>query len=595
VVVALSLGVIQSDVVRLLGGVKGDEATYVSMAYSLAYDADLKFTRGDLDRFYSVYQSGPSGIFLKQGTNVGISWRGLRPHIRHSERRPDAGLDYGKAFLYPVFAAPFVRVFGLSGLLLLNVLLFAGVVWVAVAFVWARNGGLSATGMAIAFVLATIVPVYVVWLTPEMLNFALVFFAYALWLYKRQPAAAGPAWLLGPASDILAAVLLGLATYSKPPNALLVAPMGLMLLKQRQFKVLAALTLAFAVASGGAFALNGLISGDVSYQGGRRRSFGDRFPFSTPDATFASVGNPMATDDSDAGSLLAPQTMWPLLRHNTVYFFFGRHAGLVPFYFPGAMALVLWAARRRFRDLTSALIMGALAVSVLVLLVLTPYSWAGGGGPPGNRYFLSLYPVLFFVLPAVRPWEAALAWAGGMAFVAPLLLNPFTTSRFVWQAMNTPALRLLPIELTMVDDLPVRLNESRSRIPFGKDPEVLLYFLDPDAPTPEGRGVWVPGARTEDIVVRNERPLSGVGITWQSPVAMQVSASIGGRSITMRVEPGQKVSTWLGAGSGVVYTRGSMAYVLRLSAGSGFVPKEIDPASTDGRFLGAFAELTFRE
>ena len=69
----------------------------------------------------------------------------------------------------------------------------------------------AATGMAVTFILASIVPVYLVWLTPEMLNLALVFYAYALWLYKRQPAAAGPRWLMGPASDVLAAILVNSA------------------------------------------------------------------------------------------------------------------------------------------------------------------------------------------------------------------------------------------------------------------------------------------------------------------------------------------------------------------------------------------------
>ena len=79
----------------------------------------------------------------------------------------------------------------------------------------------------LAFVGATCVPVYAVFLAPEILHFSLVFFAYFLWLYKEVKPDA-PAWLRGRGSDIAAAILLGAATYSKPPNhALLVAPIVL--------------------------------------------------------------------------------------------------------------------------------------------------------------------------------------------------------------------------------------------------------------------------------------------------------------------------------------------------------------------------------
>ena len=107
-----------------------------------------------------------------------------------------------------------------------------------------------------------------------------------------------------------------------------------------------------------------------------------------------------------------------------------------------------------------------LVASVLVLLVLAPFSWGGGGGPPGNRYFLSLYPVLFFLAPPLGAPAAVSTFLGGMLFVAPWIVTPFTASKFTWAAVDTPALRLLPIELTMVDDLPVRLSAERARIPL---------------------------------------------------------------------------------------------------------------------------------
>src|SRR5258705_240041 len=63
------------DVVRS-SGLKGDEATYVSMALSLAYDGDLTYQRRDLERFYGLYQQGPEGIFLKGGKRIRVGLNG---------------------------------------------------------------------------------------------------------------------------------------------------------------------------------------------------------------------------------------------------------------------------------------------------------------------------------------------------------------------------------------------------------------------------------------------------------------------------------------------------------------------------------------
>src|SRR5438105_3686566 len=79
------------DVPRLSGKIKGDEATYVAMALSLAKDHDLKYRSEDYQRFMKSYGSGPEGIFLKRRSG------------------PDGSADtfeFGKAFAYAVAAAP---------------------------------------------------------------------------------------------------------------------------------------------------------------------------------------------------------------------------------------------------------------------------------------------------------------------------------------------------------------------------------------------------------------------------------------------------------------------------------------------------------
>jgi hypothetical protein len=63
-----------ADVPRSGYGVKSDEATYVAMALSVAYDGDLAYEKTDLERFAGLYHSGPNGIFLKRGKHVRVEF-----------------------------------------------------------------------------------------------------------------------------------------------------------------------------------------------------------------------------------------------------------------------------------------------------------------------------------------------------------------------------------------------------------------------------------------------------------------------------------------------------------------------------------------
>src|SRR4030081_3102042 len=90
-VVALAAA-LSVDVVKTGFGIKGDEATYVSMALSLAYDHDLTYERRDLDRFYGLYRSGPDGIFLKKGKRLRFRVNAEPPFI-HETKSADRQTD----------------------------------------------------------------------------------------------------------------------------------------------------------------------------------------------------------------------------------------------------------------------------------------------------------------------------------------------------------------------------------------------------------------------------------------------------------------------------------------------------------------------
>ncbi len=70
------------------------------------------------------------------------------------------------------------------------------------------------------------VPVYAVFLTPEIFNFSLVFVAYFLWLYEEVATGTGRLRGLAAATSPPPCCSAS-ATYSKPTNALLVGPLVL--------------------------------------------------------------------------------------------------------------------------------------------------------------------------------------------------------------------------------------------------------------------------------------------------------------------------------------------------------------------------------
>lgn len=581
------------DVPRLTGKIKGDEATYVSMALSVAKDHDLKYRPEDFTRFVALYGTGPEGIFLKQTST--LNWRlhaGWPPvEIDKTAVSSDVELDYGKPFAYAMAAASFAAVFGLGGLLLFNLLLLTLSAWCAVTFCRARTGRMAGTLIGLIFIGASVVPVYVAWLTPELFNFTLVFVAYFFWLYKDVAPPSAPRWLKRPATDWAAAVLLGIAMFSKPLYGPLIAPLVLTAAGRGRWRSVLMIASLFMVTALALFGTNELITGEWNYQGGIRSSFVSKFPFDDRGTRFES-GNRMATNEANDENLLSPG-MLSLLPRNAVYFLIGRDAGLVPYFFPGVLIGALWLARIRRSPMWQVTTAAGCLAATLGLLVLAPALWNGGGGPVGNRYFLGIYPTLLFLLPAGAGLLPALtALLVGVTFMGPILAHPFAASQTVWLNSERWPLRLLPIELTILNNLPVALKYERFRVPVSKDPEVFLYYMDSHTyyAEPNG-GFWVaPG--TAEIVIRTVGPLSGLKLRLTSRIDNVVDVAIDSRLDRVTLKKDTESTVYLRPEPGV-YAYSSHQIVLRITTAAGFHEQQFNPGSTDQRLLGVFVRPTY--
>jgi hypothetical protein len=612
-----------------------DGATYYSLAHSLAEDLDFEFRREDLVRVWREFPGGPEGIFLKRGRDVqGVTLTGAIPFVQvASVPDPDQGrLFYAKSFAFPLAAAPFVRVFGTNGFLVLHALLMTACFACAYAFLVARSSPPVALVFAGAFLFASVAPVYMTWLTPDFFNLGVIFLAYFFWCYEEVLDETSIAtmrpwrrrWLTGTRSDIVAAVLLGVAFFSKPTHLMLTGPLFALLLLRRQWLRLGVVGAAFAVVGVGLFVVNTAITGEWNYQGGEDRSTfyafdpdagGPRlggFPFQTQEHTFDATGMARETNRVPVEVLATGDAVFEVFRRNLAYFFIGRHTGFVLYFFPGALATVLFLAHYRQRPLWQWLVLLAGVGSGIVLILYMPFTYSGGGGPVGNRYFLGHYPLFLFLAPPVmRPASSLIALGGGALFTAQLVFNPFYASRYSGEHSQGDLFRLFPVELTLLNDLPVNLSPSRSKVALGGAPALMAYFLDDHAYGKEpGDAFWVRGESRTEIMLRapvatEVGPTGDVQRTLRMPrlevhlesgaVPNRITVSTGSDTQMVDIPAHDRRTITVAMGSGLPYKAfpdlpTNYVYKISIASQTGFIPMFAE-GGRDSRFLGVMVRL----
>ena len=531
------------DVAKMGGGFKGDEATYVGLAASAGLDGDLTYGPRDYQRFRGWYGGGPQGIFLKRGL--------------------DGQLYYGKAFLYGVLAAPFALAGGPGGLLVFNFACFA--LLLSAGYRWLSPGSrhVSALAFTVAFLAASIAPLYAFWLTSDALNFALVFIAFAI-------AVAPPGEPLRPLRwRALGYVLLAASVFSKPLNLPLALPLAMATTTGGLVptaRALAGIGAAVAVF----FAINAGITGELNYQGGDRKTFYGTFPYDEGGTTFDSAGISLATNSlTPAGA----EGRTASLTANVGYFVFGRHFGLLPFGWPWLVVVGWWALSERRKMWWQWTLLAATAAVGLGTIVWMPYTWSGGGGAVGNRYFLSVAAALFFLAPRVRSFAPAAVAALGLLFVWPSLSSPFTVVKQPWRATRAAIFQALPLELTGASDFPAILDRQRSRIPQGRAPTLFVALLDDRSGMGE-RG-WIavqPGAQST-LLVRSPQPLDGVTVGVKSLTACKVELT--SSKANHRVSLGHGDRQDLKMQPSQVFSRDSFVFVLEVDSRSCADPIEV--------------------
>jgi hypothetical protein len=570
-------------------GFQSDEATYYLMGHSLVRDFDLEYRHEDVARARAEFPMGPSGVFLKK-----------RETLDGAVDSDTTRLFYGKSFVYSLTAAPVVALFGTNGFYVWNSALLAVGFLCAYLFLSARSSITVSLLLAGGFLFPTIVPVYWAWITPELFNCVLGLVAYFLWLYKFvAPTASSPrtTWLRGPAADVIAALIIGVLTFSKISNGLLGAPLGLWWLWQRDWKRAGLVAVAFLLSAGALLGANELISGGWNYQGGGGRSTCyDTYPFEAPGQGLE-VCDSRSTDAALTDVWFDQEMFWQNLRANLGYFVAGRYGGVFAYFFPVVLATVLFLFGRRTRQSWQWLVLGSIVAQALLFLITQPYSYFGGGGSVGNRYFMGAYGMAVFLFPPVRSVFVSLVpWIVGGAFMAPLVVSPFDTSMRPGDRAFSGPLRLLPVELTNYNDLPVRTEGDLMRRRFGVTgghPGFELLYLDKNSWLQEADRLtfWTRGRSRAELLVRTNAPERRIEFALKSShLPTTVELELEGQRVTVTLAPEQRSVIQIALPDGTPYKNfeGQTSYIWRLAitTDSGFVPNDVRPDANDSRLLG---------
>ncbi len=561
-----------------------DEAIYYSMTQSLANDFDLEYTKKDLIRYYKAFDSGPLGIFLKKGKN---------------DR-----LFFAKSYIYPLFASPFVKIFGSNGFLVFHSILLFFMLIMGYAYFSLSNTSSLSFAAILTFLFASVAFVYFFWIHPDFFNLFLVFFVLFLWLYKHKKDEMPQkeeqktklvSFLLSDGSDYLASLVAGIAVFSKPPNIIIMGPIVLYALFKKKFVKAVLIILIFALTAGLFFGINYLATGDWNYQGGERKTFygEDGYPLEKDHITFDTAkGGTMSSEGYTEKHLLPVKFVF----YNLFYYFFGRFTGLTWYFFPAILALILFVmgAKRIYQWFLLIAIFGG----IFIYIVLMPDNYAGGGGTMGNRYFLTIYP-LFLFLPhlKMKPRHIALCWVMAAVFIAPILTNPLLHSHYPATHAKKAPFKWLPLEMTLVNNFPTNTNPSARRQPIGIKYSWIHFLDDNFIPRQEESelekfGFWTRGSHTAEMILKTYYPIKSLTVHLLNNPRMR-------NDITVKVGREKKKIT-LGQNQRGTLTFTSLKpfqikaihlYRIKIGASKGSIPYFEDELSQEKRYLGVYFEF----
>ena len=430
----------------------GDEGTYVAMTASLAHDGDLAFDDSDA-QFLLDHPDDPSPTVILQQTHRGIT--------------------YSKPVLYALISAPLFKIMGEAGLVATNALVLA----MALVLAWIHLRRLADVDQTIwtlcTFAGASVVLVYIGWKMSDLVLLSLTLSGLVLSLGGRRREVEAQTLIMpfgSQSAAILGGLVLGASASMRFTTAALAAAAAVALVLDRRWRrglvVGASAVTGFLAVSAITIALLGTANPYKTV----RSSFNQRTGYPAGDTVEQSKER-FETRPATQSATWRPPVDVRRSAYSTMYFFVGRHSGLL-IYFPAALIFLLPILQRPDR-VSMSLIAGVVGI-VGFYLVWMPENYFGGSTFVGNRYFLGAFPALLVAstrLPSKRSltaaWAVALIGWGSAVYSAYAVRESDTSSQI---HAHAGVFRHLPFESTAQ-----RIDGQAERFWAGD----YVRFLDP--------------------------------------------------------------------------------------------------------------------
>ena len=530
---------------------KADEPAYYLLSLSLVRDGDLRFEVKDNDRVFEEFPAAPAQNLLLMSPD---RWKTVY---------------FGKPYVYSLFAAPLVALFGANGMVAFNMLLLLAMIWMGMVWLRRWNPEPLALLFSAGFFLLSAGFSYVFWMQTELFNMATVMACLFFGLHEPEEGTERRRWWLW---ALASAAALALAVYNKPMLAALGLPVLYRWARARRFREigawLAGAALTVGLAAGVSIAFTGKPS---AYLGMERAGLRICKPGEMPIQPETSTAEPVHAAAQKAGEARSwfwifriPDVNLESFSENLGYFLWGRHTGLL-LYFPFAVLSVVLFLLHGRRSGVGWVNLGSLAIVALFFLLWIPFNWHGGGGFVGNRYFVNAYPAFLFLVTRITPsWIPAVGfgWAGlylSTLFFQPLGLTvAFPTLQS--HVRNAP-FRLFPVELSL-QGIPGyhRIGRSGARIVARRD-QVL----------PMGESLWIEAGAPAELFLETFEPVERMSFIVLNRVPGNVvDVSLGDARERLefgKVPPegdARRVDLAPGGWDRVSWTRGQRYYVYKL-------------------------------
>jgi hypothetical protein len=372
-----------------------------------------------------------------------------------------------------------------------------------------------------AWVFASVAFAYVFWGESDLFLFAAVAAGFALvywgdrryWKKGDPPPQVYQGEDTEPSRALLlrclgAGALLGVAAVYRPVYLTLLIPAFVAAWEThsgRRGRALSGLLLGAMAVAGLSMGIQWIAGGDATGYGGQRQGIYAHETY--PEVAYpAARWSEQVQHEGNASWLQAdavrPDFNLRLAGWNAVHFLVGRNVGILPYFLPLLLGFLAFRPDRGRWAIPF-----AVGAAALAFLLLRPFNFYGGG-PLGNRYFLPLYPALWFL--AARP--ARSVWAPVVALLASPFLQPLWQNPTAYPIAETGDYRMVsPLAQRWLPYETTQASAPGQQVAIGNG--LWLRLLDHTVwPAGKGDALRIVAGAPARLLLGSPKPLKGLDV-----------------------------------------------------------------------------------